>query len=127
MRVAPYSYDWLDNFGRTSPRSLSDGITDLRIGQVFMTGFELVEFERDRHVTIRSRDWPAWRFMFGDIVISYLIEPLPDNQCRLLVKMRAGYPKGLLMGPLMRMLLPPGDSFMMRKQLLTFKTLAEGG
>ena len=91
MRVAPYSYDWLDNFGRTSPCYLSEGLTELQLGQVFMTGFELVDFEHNRRVTIRSRDLPAWLFIFGDIAISYLIEHLPNNQCRLLVKLRMGY------------------------------------
>jgi hypothetical protein len=125
MRVAPYSYDWLDNLGRKSPRVLSPGITDLSVGQVFMTGFELVSFEPNRHVTLRSRDLPAWLFVFGDIVITYMIVPANENRSRLLVKMRVAYPTGLVMGALMRFLLPPGDTFMMHKQLRTFKALAE--
>ena len=125
MRVAPYSYDWLDNFGRRSPRKLSPGITDLKLGQVFMTGFELVAFEHNRHVTIRSRELPAWLFVFGDIVLTYQLVPLTKAQSRLLVKMRVGYPKGPVMKQLIRFILPPGDTFMMHKQLRTFRELAE--
>ncbi len=125
MRVAPYSYDWLDNLGKHSPRQLTPGITNLEIGQVFMTGFELVAFEHNRHITIRSRNLPAWLFVFGDIVLTYQIVAVADKLSRLLVKMRMGYPNGLVMNPLMRFLLPPGDTFMMHKQLVTFKTLAE--
>src|SRR5436305_1441695 len=55
LRVAPYSYDWIDNFGRQSPRTLLPGLDALAVGQPVMTFFELVEFERDRHLTARLR------------------------------------------------------------------------
>jgi len=126
MKIAPYSYDWLDNFGRQSPRCLTDGLTDLTIDQVFMTGFKLVDYELNSHVTIRSRDeLPMWMRIFGDIVISYSLIPLNDRHCRLVVKLRIRYPKGKILGPLMRIILPPGDTFMMHKQINNFKELAE--
>lgn len=126
MRIAPYSYDWLDNLGRKSPRQLFEGITNLENGQVFMTGFTLVSYESNRHVTIRSRhELPVWMFFFGDIVLTYLLEPVSSSECRLLVKMRLGFPRGVVMRLIMKFILPPGDTFMMHKQLRTFKTLAE--
>src|SRR6266849_9704744 len=54
LRVAPYSYDWIDNFGRRSPRQLIPGLDDLAVGQRVMMLFEIVEFERDRHLTLRT-------------------------------------------------------------------------
>ncbi len=124
MRVAPYSYDWLDNFGRRSPHELMPGLTGLEIGQVFMSGFHLVSFSLNSQVTIRSRDIPWWQFVFGDIVVSYVIKPIAAQRSRLLVKLRLAYPTSVVR-PLMKLVLPPGDAFMMRKQLLTFKRLAE--
>ena len=46
MRAAPYSYDWIDNFGKQSPRKLSPGLESLAIGQDVMSIFNLVGFEQ---------------------------------------------------------------------------------
>ncbi len=52
LKAAPYSYDWIDNLGRRSPRRLTPDLERLARGQRVMTIFELVEFEHDRHLTI---------------------------------------------------------------------------
>ncbi|WP_444997936.1 hypothetical protein [Aliikangiella sp. IMCC44359] len=126
MRIAPYSYDWLDNFGKQSPQHLTQELTNLELGQIFMTGFKLVDFEKNSHVTIRSRDeldW--WMRVFGDLVVSYCLFPVDKSSCRLVVKLRLAYPTGAIMRVLMKMLLPPGDTFMMHKQISNFKRLSE--
>ena len=124
LRAAPYSYDWIDNWGRRSPRRLVPGLENLSIGQTVMTIFDLVDFEPDRHVTVRIKPGSsAWR-LFGDVAGSYLIVPLNGGACRLLAKLRVRYPRGLK-GRLMRAVLPPGDLVMMRRQFLNLKRLAE--
>ena len=124
LRVAPYSYDWIDNRGRRSPRTLTPGLDALAVGQRVMTIFDLVEFERERHLTLRLARAGA---LFGDVAVTYLVVPRPPGRSRLVVKLLWRYPRGPVVGPLARTLLPWGDLVMMRKQLLTLKALAERG
>lgn len=122
LRVAPYSYDWLDNLGKKSPRYLIPGMDKLEIGQRLII-FQLVDFEQDRHLTMRISS-PRAKSLYGDIALSYCILPQTDQSCRLIAKLRVVYPKNAL-SRLWRMFLPWGDLIMMRKQLLTWKQLAE--
>lgn len=123
FKVAPYSYDLLDNFGRRSPRRLIPGTEDLALGQKVMTIFKLVDFERDGHLTV-VLDLPRAVSVFGRIAISYVISPTSDESCRLVVKIFVSYPRNLPWSSA-RWILPWGDLLMMRKQLLTLKHLSE--
>jgi hypothetical protein len=124
MRVAPYSYDWIDNFGRQSPQTLIPGLDQLAVGQDVMTIFDLVAFASDEHLTIRIKPNTRAHRIFGDIAASYLIVPTNHGSCRLLVKLVTQYTRS---GPtlMIRNFLPWGDLIMMRRQLLNFKQLAE--
>ena len=124
LRVAPYSYDWIDNLGRPSPRQLTPGLEQLAVGQRLMTGFELAEFEVDRHLTLVAR--PSFGRVFGleALAVSYVVLPRDAGCSRLLVKVLVRHVPGLI-GSLASWLLPWGDLVMMRKQLLNLKYLAE--
>ncbi len=124
LRVAPYSYDWIDNWGRRSPQLLVDGLDELERGQEVMRIFELIDFQPEQHLTIRTKPKGRSTHRFGDVIVSYLIVPASRTRCRLLVKLRVEYTRGGL-GRLMRLFLPWGDWIMMRRQLLNFKRLAE--
>ena len=124
LRVAPYSYDWIDNPRRRSPQTLTLGLEDLAVGQTMMFFFELVDFERNRHITVRHKPNTIGARVFGDVLASYLIAPQAKDSCRLLVKAAIKYPPGLI-GWLTRAFLPWGDFIMMRRQLLNFKFLSE--
>ncbi|HZS36949.1 MAG TPA: SRPBCC family protein [Polyangia bacterium] len=116
LRVAPYSYDWIDNFGRRSPRTRDPANEQLANGQSMMRIFRLVDFARDRHLTLiieRTR-------LFGALAVTYQVAPSPGGT-RLVVKLIARLGRASLM----RAILPLGDLIMMRKQLLTLKALAE--
>jgi len=116
MRVAPYSYDWIDNFGRQSPQQRDPKNEQLEAGQRWMRIFRLVEFERDRHLTLVIDGTKA----FGSVAVTYAVRPVPAGS-RIVVKLifRVGR------WSLRRWVLPLGDLIMMRKQLIHFKTLAE--
>jgi hypothetical protein len=119
LRAAPYSYDWIDNLGRRSPRALTPGLEELAVGQPVMRIFDLVAFERDRHLTLRLRR-PG---VFPPLAVSYVVVPAAGDS-RLLVKLV------LRIGPRRRerlaaRLLAAGDWIMMRRQLLNLKSLAE--
>jgi hypothetical protein len=124
MRVAPYSYDWIDNRGRRSPPTLTPGLEHLAIGQSMMHIFTIVDFAGDRHITLRIKQGTGAFSLFGDLALTYLIVEDNPESCRLLVKMVVRYPRGIT-GAVMRRVLPWGDLVMMRRQLLNFKALAE--
>jgi hypothetical protein len=122
LKIAPYSYDWIDNWGRMSPRVLTPGAESLARGQTVMTIFELVDFSQDEHLTLVLRRATS---LFGRVALSYVVRPLANGDTRLIVKLRVEHG----WGPLARIraaLLAWGDWVMMRKQLLTLKRLAEG-
>jgi hypothetical protein len=124
LKVAPYSYDWLDNFGRRSPRTLTPGAEQLALGQTVMRVFELVAFEPGRHLTVRTRGFAPG--LFPLVAVSYVVAPAGPRETRLLAKLAFEVRPGPL-GALARRLLEWGDLVMMRKQLLTLKALAEAG
>jgi hypothetical protein len=120
LKIAPYSYDWINNWGKGSPGELSPGASELKPGQRFMKIFELVEFERDRHVTLTLKG----HRIYGDLALSYTTEPLERNRSRLAVKIAVKHPR--LLAPINQRIGPYMDIVMMRKQLVTLKERAEG-
>jgi hypothetical protein len=121
LRVAPYSYDLLDNLGRRSPRTLTPGLEQLETGQTFMMIYELVDFEPGRRLTIASRRFTR---AFGRQAITFEVTPRAGGYSRLVVKRRLKPPRGPH-GPMIRLNLPVIDLIMTRKQLRTIKRLAE--
>lgn len=125
LKVAPYSYDLIDNFGKRSCRKLIPGLERLVIGQKVMTIFELVAFEENYHLTLMLHS-PRSKMILGSIALTYLVQPMIPMallHCRLLARIRIKYPTGLC--SCTRYFLPLGDLLMMRKQFLTIKYLAE--
>jgi hypothetical protein len=114
LRVAPYSYDLLDNLGRRSPRELTPGLERLEVGQRFMSIFSLASFAPDDHLTLRS----------PGVAVTYAVCPRADRS-RLIVRVLFKAPGGRLGAAVIGRALALGDLVMMRKQLLTLKELAE--
>ena len=122
LRVAPYSYDLLDNLGRRSPKELTPGAEELEEGQRVMTIFHLASFERDRHLTIVCDG--IGKKLLGDVSSTYRVVPAGEGS-RLVLKLVCDPPGGRLLAAPYRWVMPWFDLFMMRKQFLNLKRLAE--
>lgn len=122
LTVAPYSYDWIDHRGRRSPRTLTPGADQLRIGQPLMIG-RITDFAVDDHITGIADPNAAKRF--GPVAMSYLVRPQPEDRpgSRLLSRIRLGGDTPLLR--IAHEALLWGDLVMMRKQFLNLKANAE--
>jgi hypothetical protein len=113
VRLAPYSYDWIDNLGGRSPRELR-GLAEPRVGEQFTAvggrpQGRIVSVEVGQQVTGR---------LLG-CFITYLLVP-EGASTRLLMK--------LVMSRGSRLIAPAlclGDLVMARRQLLNLKRLAE--
>jgi hypothetical protein len=120
LRVAPYSYDLLDNRGRRSPRHLIEGL-DVAVGTVMMDIFTVTALVPDRVLELTLTDPGAIR-AFGPLVCTYQTVPQVTGttlRCDLFLSRRRG------LGHVRAHLLAWGDLVMMRKQLLTFAALSE--
>lgn len=123
LRRAPYSYDWIDNFGRRSPKVPDPALCELAAGQQVMTIFRLTAFESRRSLTLRMQEgWPTR--VFGAITVRYVIEPLAQGESRLSAVLWMP-PVGRWLGRARRYLLAWGDVIMMRKQLRVLTAHAE--
>jgi hypothetical protein len=120
LKIAPYSYDWIDNHGHQSPRQLTPGVEKLEVGQNFMI-CRIVEFEEDRHITcVILHEFEA---MYGLMSFTYSVKDTGPAASRIVVKIDIGARN--VWERLRRYLLAWGDLIMMRKQLMTIKSLAE--
>ena len=114
LKLAPYSYDLIDNLGRRSPRALVAGTERLTVGERFMSIFRLVSFRSDEHITLSTRR----------VAVTYAVRAEGAGS-RLLARVVYQPPGPRLRAVIQGWGLAVGDLVMMRKQLLTLKRLAE--
>ncbi len=113
VRLAPYSYDWIDNLGRRSPRELV-GLPDPHVGERFTTAGGR---EVGRIVSV-----DPGKQLTGTIMgafMSYVLVPEDHDVTRLLLKVVMRSNRWAAIG------LSIGDLIMARRQLLNLKQLAE--
>jgi hypothetical protein len=114
IRLAPYSYDWIDNLGHRSPRELR-GLPEPVVGEPLSTGFG----RRTGRILAVTQGEALTGWIAG-ATMSYLLVP-DDESTRLLLKVVLA--RGHRVAPLICL----GDLVMARRQLLNFKRLAESG
>jgi hypothetical protein len=114
VRVAPYSYDGIDNRGQRSPRQLL-GLAEPHVGEAFTAsgGRKL-----GRIVAVGPGHRLTARIMGA--YMSYVLVSTSPNTTRLLLKV------AMETNPVVGLGLSIGDLVMARRQLLNFKNLAEG-
>jgi hypothetical protein len=113
LRLAPYSYDWLDNLGRRSPRELR-GLPDPEPGEPFscIGG----RFGVGRVISVAAEEHLTCRIMGA--VMSYVLRPDGDSTrllLKIVIKRNRWYVPALA----------TGDWPMARRQLKNLKSLAE--
>lgn len=113
IRLAPYSYDWLDNLGRRSPETLR-GLPDPRPGEPFTCVGG--RFKAGRVLSVAAAEHLTGRIL--ETFMSYLLVP-QEGRTRLLMKLVQG--RGRWYAPALAL----GDLPMARRQLLNLKALAE--
>jgi hypothetical protein len=113
VRLAPYSYDWIDNLGRRSPQEPA-GLPEPRVGEMFTTagGRELgriVSVDRGTQLT-------------GTIMgafMSYVL--VPEDRCTTRLLLKVVMQTARWKAPALSV----GDLIMARRQLLNLKQLTE--
>lgn len=125
MKVAPYSYDKIDNGGKVSPQDLIPGIENLKKNEKMMTIFNIESFTPQRQINltmdIPPKEWAKW---YVPSAISYRIDKLSKSKSRIVVKYVAAWPH-TIRGWFERYFIALADFIMMRRQLLNFRKLAE--
>jgi len=94
----------------------------LEVGQRIMTIFHLASFEDDRHLTVVCDG--IGQKLLGDVSSTYTVVPAGEGS-RLILKLVCDPPGGRLLAAPYRWVMPWFDLFMMRKQFLNLKRLAE--
>ncbi|SFB76678.1 hypothetical protein SAMN04487968_101404 [Nocardioides terrae] len=113
VRLAPYSYDWIDNRGRRSPRSLV-GLAEPTVGEPFTA----VGGRPQGRILSVDPGHQLTATIMGALM-SYVLEPSAAGSTRLLLKVVACPSRWA--APLLAV----GDLVMARRQLLNLKGLAE--
>ena len=81
LRIAPYSYDFLDNRGRKSPGYIIENLPPLKINTHFLLAFHIFGFEENAFVAGRfcvPINPPVNRYM-KELFIEYRIQELGTN------------------------------------------------
>ena len=116
-----YSYDLLDNLGRSSARSIIPSLQNIGVGDVLAIspdgkqGMHVISLDPPRSMIWGTPGQTTW---------SWVLDPLPDGGTRVITRVRAVYH---WMSPtiVFSMLIEFADIWMIRKMLLNVKQRAE--
>lgn len=120
-RAGWYSYDWLDNLGRKSATTIHEEWQTVEAGDEVPSGpisFTAAIVEAPRHFVLEIRSLGKKRPKLH-FTLAYELRDDPQGT-RLVTRMRSriSFPFGSLVE---KLILGPGDGFMLRRQLVTIK------
>jgi hypothetical protein len=119
-RAGWYSYDWLDNLGRPSSRSIIPQLQSMKVG-------DRIPMSRWTYLTVKGfepNQWLLWQDQGGG-TWSWGLYPLDGQQTQLVSRMRSRYPwTSPLIIPVL-FLMELGDPIMVPKELRGIKDRAE--
>jgi hypothetical protein len=120
-RAGWYSYDWLDNLGRKSATTIHDEWQTVKAGDKVPSGpisFTAAIVDSPRHFVLEIKS-PGKKLPKLHFTLAYELRDDPQGT-RLVTRMssRTNFPLGYLFE---KLVLGPGDGFMLRRQLLTIR------
>ena len=125
LRIAPYSYDYIDNRGRRSPYYLVQNLPPIKNGTHCLLAFHVFAFEENSFLVCRFCEpinSPLHLFIKGLYIEYRLIKNL--NKTRLLCKV-LGFVNRDIVSRTAFLMICALNRIMMRRQLVVIKKLSE--
>lgn len=128
LRLAPYSYDFLDNKGRKSPEYIIENLPPMKVNAHFLLAFHIFSFAENEFIAGRfcvPINPPANRYI-KEMFIEYRIEELPERgtNSRLWCKVKGWYNNDIASKGFFK-IFSAVNLIMTRKQLRKIKKLSE--
>lgn len=125
LRVAPYSYDFIDNRFRKSPDYIIENLPPLKVNTHFLLAFHIYAFEEDSFIAGRFCQPvnPPLNLYMNDLFIEYRIAE-QDSKTILWGKIKGFYNSGLSSKGFFA-IFSVANKIMMTKQLRKIKRLSE--
>jgi len=121
-RAGWYSYDLLDNLGKKSAMEILDEYQNIQIGDLIpmspdgKNGIWVKDFEKNH--------WMLWWDKKGDTSWVWMINPIDNNTCRLITRVRVKY-RWFSVSVIFNLIIEFFDMPMMRKCMIGIKQRAE--
>jgi hypothetical protein len=125
LRIAPYSYDYIDNRRRISPEYIVENLPPLKANTHFLLVFHIFEFEENSFITGRFCQPvnPPVNLFMKELFIEYRIVEQGDNS-KLLCKIKGHFNTGISSKGFF-VIFSFVNKIMMTRQLKKIKKLSE--
>ena len=125
LRIAPYSYDFIDNRCRKSPDYIIENLPPLKVNTHYLLSFHIFEFMENSYIACRICEPinQPLNFYMKDMFIEYRIEE-QETKAKLWCKLK-GYYNGDISSKGFLFIFSILNKIMMTRQLKNIKKLSE--